>query len=388
MRVGVVGAGISGLCVATELSRHGHDVDVLEGRDHFGGRAATVDGVEHCSRIMMDDYSQLRSILERVPTATPGRSIWQTLVPVKRMVHLERRGWVSLASVYALRGAGLSLSERYELARARRRRPLLARELRPGPLALLRMAAQVSPATWARVANATLRVRSAYAFPGATDRYLIDPWVQHLRGAGVELLAATRVERLRPRDGKAELNHSGKWHRYDAVVVTAFVPDTGRLLEASGIRHQARVSDLGILNGATATFLIDAREELATRHEGCEHETYLYSGGGFYAMYQPGPRRVVAVTTRPGQPGPPALLRAAQQLLRLRHPIDLIGTRSNQEPADGIYSATPLDPNRIAPGIGPVNFAGCYLSRTYPLDSGEAAARSASAVAQRLLTGP
>lgn len=382
MKVGVVGSGIAGLCVATELNRHGREVEVVESRDRPGGRAATVGGAEHCTRIMMDDYAQLRRLLDRVPSTDPATSIWQTLVPVRRMIHLERRGWLSLGNVYALRGAGLSLRERLELARARRRRPLLARELRPGPLATLRMAAQLSPASWARVAASTLRVGGAHAFPGPTDAYLIDPWVEHLRRSGVELRTATRVERLRARGAGAELYHSGEWHRYDAVVVAAFAPDTLELLRASGVPHRLRVSGLAILSCASATLVVDEREELAARHEE-GNEAYLYSGGGFYALYQPRGRRVVAVTTRPGPDGA-SLLQATRSLLRLQYPIDLVGLRDNLEPANGIFAATPPNPHGIAP-LDAVHFAGAYLSRSYPLDSGEAAARSARAAAEALL---
>ena len=42
-RVIVVGAGVSGLTVARELARAGHDVVVVEGRDRIGGRTHTVD---------------------------------------------------------------------------------------------------------------------------------------------------------------------------------------------------------------------------------------------------------------------------------------------------------------------------------------------------------
>lgn len=383
MRVAVVGAGMSGLCVATELSLAGHEVEIIEARDGVGGRAAVVDGVEHCTRIMMDDYSRLRHVLSRIPAANAGESIWQTLAPVRRMVHIERRGWIALDNIYALRRSGLSARDRLELARHRRRRQLLARELRPGPLATLRIAAQLSPLSWIRVAASTLRVRRAFAFPGPTDEYLIDPWATYLRDAGVRLRTATRVERLRPLDRGVELHHSGDWHHHDAAVVAAFVPDALELLRASGIPHRLRVPELGMLSCASTTFVVDWREDLAGRHEARSDEAYLYSGGGFYALYQPGPRRVVAVTTRPG-PDAASLLEASRRLLQLRHSVDLTGMRDNLEPASRIFAATPLDPGRIA-SVGSVHFAGSYLSRTYPLDSGEAAARCAQAATRALL---
>jgi glycine/D-amino acid oxidase-like deaminating enzyme len=386
MRVGIVGSGIAGLCAATELSRHGYQVDVLERREYFGGRAASVRGVEHCTRIMMNDYAELRRVLELVPSATSGTSIWQTLVPVRRMVHLERRGWLALDNVYTLRTAELSLRDRYEIAATRRRTPLLAAAQRPNRRTVLRMAAQLSPSSWARVLALAWRVSGAHAFTGSTDLQLIDPWIEHLRHSGVELSTATKVERIRQLANGAELHHSGAWHHYDAVVVTGFVPDALELLRSSGLRHRLRVSELGLQSCASATFLLDERDDVAVRHEGHHDETYLYSGGGFYALYQPSFRRVVAVSTRPGPDGT-AIFQASCRLLRVRHPVNLMGARDNLEPADRLFSATPIDPRRIAKARG-VHFAGGYLSHSYPLDSGEAAAQSARAVTRALVASP
>src|SRR5882672_10501978 len=43
-RIVIVGAGLSGLVVAHELVKHGHDVMVLEATDRSGGRIRTVRG--------------------------------------------------------------------------------------------------------------------------------------------------------------------------------------------------------------------------------------------------------------------------------------------------------------------------------------------------------
>ncbi|MCY1691189.1 NAD(P)/FAD-dependent oxidoreductase [Exiguobacterium sp. SL14] len=43
MHIAVIGAGISGLYLATRLQELGHNVTIYEARDRIGGRIETVD---------------------------------------------------------------------------------------------------------------------------------------------------------------------------------------------------------------------------------------------------------------------------------------------------------------------------------------------------------
>lgn len=323
----------------------------------------------------MDDYVELSRVLTEVPSADPAKSIWETLVPVRRMVHLDGRGWIPLEGLYTLRSNGLTRRERFELALAKRRSPLLAAELRTRPVVLARQAAQMSPAAWVRVLANTARVGSATAFPGSTDNYLIDPWTAHLRRSGVSLATDTSITGVRQGVGGAEVRHSDTWHRFDAVVVTAFQPDAEHLLDKSRLRHTLQVNEHALHNSASVTLFVDATEDVSARHEGSDATVFLYTGGGFYALYQPTLRRVVAVSLRSGVDSL-ALLDATRRLLRLRSDPKIVTLRDNTTPDSRLFGGTPKSPDHIA-AAPDIHFAGSYLSRSYPLDSGEAAARSA-----------
>ncbi|WP_294750167.1 FAD/NAD(P)-binding protein, partial [uncultured Exiguobacterium sp.] len=43
MNIAIIGAGISGLFLATRLQELGHDVTIYEARDRIGGRIETVE---------------------------------------------------------------------------------------------------------------------------------------------------------------------------------------------------------------------------------------------------------------------------------------------------------------------------------------------------------
>ena len=63
MRVAGVGAGIAGLTAALELGRRGHEVVVLDGADHIGGKLLS----GHVGGVQLDLGAE--SVLARRPEA-------------------------------------------------------------------------------------------------------------------------------------------------------------------------------------------------------------------------------------------------------------------------------------------------------------------------------
>lgn len=377
MRVGIVGAGISGLCAATLLADDGHSVTILDGAPGAGGRAATPNGIEHCSRIFLDDYSSLRVILDRIPSG--NSSIWGTLRPISRIARGKDQQWSTLGGPYTARSDSLPLTEKIRLARSRRKSPLLADQSRPTKIDLAKMAVQLSPVGWVRVARLTLRVRSAYAFPGSTDRFLANPWLETLQTSGAMWVPNAQVREIVIRQGRvrAVTLSDERTLDCDAVVVATTLPQAVSLLDHSGIDHRLRVSPHAFHSLTSATFMLHPEDRAARRLP--SDTPSLIAGGGFYVVYQPDNHRCVAVSALFAPVEPVALISQARLLLGADLPVEIVGSTTNREVGEQLFGGTPPG-RRLLPRLPGVYLAGSYLSRSYPIDSGEAAARSAFAV--------
>ena len=379
MRVGVVGSGLAGLSAAFYLCRYSRvDIVVLEVAPVFGGRANVITGAEHCARLFLDDYSELFAILRSIPGAGAG-SVYDGLRPVRRYCHTETSGWVEVSHLYSIFAQEVTVAEKLKVAWARRASPLLAAH--PGGRNTNRYGSfkNYSLRSLVGMARNLGHSRNGYAFDGATDLCLIEPWVAYLRRQGVALVTDSAVDALRPRDGGVDLRANGIWERFDAVIVTSFAPDLASLLAASGLRH--RIRPLDHTHCKCVTVDLDPREPVLA-----SAQVAFYARHGLNVVVQPRHRRCVVLCARCPSTGTDDVARAVAAILPLRYPVVGVLARENQLPDEAIYTADYLDPDQVlvkpAPGV---YLAGSWLKNSYPVDSGEGAARSARAAVDRLV---
>ncbi|NUK13660.1 FAD-dependent oxidoreductase, partial [Streptomyces lunaelactis] len=132
------------------------------------------------------------------------------------------------------------------------------------------------------------RAKTAYVLPGATDEYLVDPWVRHLRERRVTLTADHRVSRIESSGGAVRVHTRDGTEEFDAVMVTAFVPDMVALLDASRIDHV--VSEAGHTHCVAFTVDLDTREAVLPAPG-----PVLYSRDGINVLVQPAAGRCVVL---------------------------------------------------------------------------------------------
>jgi len=376
MRICVIGSGISGLAAAHRLSsRPDFRVAVYEQADHFGGRADVDADGEHCPRFFMDDYEELFGILRTVG-AGDGRSVVDTLRRVRRYAHTPTAGWVEISHLYLTLAKEVPLAEKFRLLRAWRATPLVADQGRCANrygsvrnyslLPLLRMTANL------------LRSKSAYALPGPTDECLIAPWVAQLRANGVELSADTRVTMIRPHGSALNLTTTRGTSAFDAVVVTAFVPDLVTLLTASRLGHTVR--EAGHTHCVAFTLDLDPRERILTAAGPA-----LYCRDGINALVQPEHACCVVLCTTAKNTEAASVLPKVRRSLGLEHDFVRVRSRLNQRPAEAVFVGDYLEPDRILRHrVGNLYFAGSAVRNSYPIDSAEGAVRSAFNAVDRL----
>ena len=377
MRVAVIGSGISGLSCAFYLAEHpGVEIVVFERDAVLGGRANTTADGEHCPRIFLNDYATLSAILRRI-AGPDGRSVHDHLRRLRRFSYAHGHGWVETSHLYRVFAREIPLGQRIRMIR-RPRSPLVA-EQHPGAntnrygklknysaLALLRMATSL------------LRSRTAYTFDGPTRTYLVEPWVRHLTGRGVAFRAGCPVTELIPQAGRITVRSAGRAEVFDAAVVTAFVPDVIALLAASGLPSAAR--HLGHTHCKAFTLDLDPAEPiLATGGPA------MFCRDGINIMLHSGHHRGIVLVTRAASTADDFVLGKVREFLGLRFPFRAIGVRDNQLPHEAVYAADYLRPETVLTRPVPGLFlAGSYLRNSYPVDSGEGAARTALAAYRRI----
>ena len=220
--------------------------------------------------------------------------------------------------------------------------------------------------------------KKASVLPGPTDKDLVDPWVAHLLRIGVELHAEREVTALRPVAGRVEVRIGTEALDFDAVVVTAFVPDLAALLTASGMGH--RLPDHTNAHCVAFTVDLDLRERVLTGSA-----PRMYSRGGIDILVQPRHGRCVVLCTTADSTAASEVMPLVRAALSLEY--DIVAVRCRIEPAspEAVFVGTYLDPRRILrQRLDTVYFAGSATRNGYPMDSAEGAARTALAAVQRI----
>jgi glycine/D-amino acid oxidase-like deaminating enzyme len=385
VKLGIIGSGISGLSAALYLTREsGVSVEVFEKGRVAGGRANVTPEGEHCPRLFLTDYDRLFQALRQL-SGPEGGSVYDELRPLKRFFFSETRGWIELSHLYGVLAREIPLRDRLRAALARSRPPLIAAEVGPNAN-VFGSRKNVSFRTILKLGRNLLKSRSALALKGPTDRFLIEPWVRHLKGQGVRFHLDTPVLSLAVDEDGVTIETPNGARRFDAVLVTAFLPDAVALLDASGIEHSLRQFDH--IHCACFTIGLNEAEPILKR-EG----PGIYCREGINILVQTSSDRCVALCTNSASTDRDWVVERVQALLELRYPIVDVKCRDNQALNEAVYWADYVKRDEIARGSLPrVHFAGTYIDNSYPLDSGEGAARSAwdavQMIRQELDTGP
>lgn len=377
MKVCVIGSGISGLSAAFYLSRYdGVQTTVFEQADVFGGRAnVTADG-EHCPRLFLSDYTHLFEILRAIEHE--GRPIHAALHKVHRYCRTKNHGWVEVSHLYRAFAKEISLAEKFRIARTRRRSPLLA-EQDIGANSN-RYSWNFSPLSLLKIIANLLRSRVAYSLEGPTDEFLIHPWIRHLEARQVEFRLNARVSMISPHEDGIVIHSDGDPENFDAVIVTAFAPDAAALLTRSGIDHP--LDGLNLTHCKSFTISLDPAEAVLT-----SGQSSLYTQDGLIVLVQPKHSRCIVLCTRPPSTRDDYILSRVRDMLGVQYEIVHVGARENQQPDEGLFTADYIRPEALLDSRrSRAFFAGSYLKNSYPVDSGEGAARSAFAAVQRLQT--
>ena len=186
------------------------------------------------------------------------------------------------------------------------------------------------------------------------------------------------VSLLRPETNGISVRVHDIWQTFDAVVVTAFAPDMTSLLDASGIEHSVVALDHSHCKCFTVE--LDPREQVLD-----DGHPAVYSRRGVTLVLQPLHSRCVVLCTRKcPSTDTDYVLSQVRDYLALEYEVCGIRSRDNLRPDEAIFTADYLDRGRVLPRMPGLFFAGSYIRNSYPVDSGEGAARSAFDVVQRM----
>jgi len=372
VRIGIIGAGFAGLTAGYLLSRQpGHRVVLYERAAVPGGRASLSSAGEHCPRVFLDDYYELFRILRQISTPD-GTTLLSAIEPLDRYYYTARSEWVKISRLFGFQARELSWRDRLGIARIGWPSALLAEHPDASNTNRYSPGSNWSVRTLAKAATKVVASRGALALGGATDDCLLTPWLADLAAHGVDIRLGSEVSHFEGVGGANIWVHSGGTSEmFDAVIMTAFVPDAKRILDASGLEHRLTVLDQTHLKAITVS--LDPRESIL-----CRERPALYHSEGVGLLLQPRAARCVAVSIRGPRNDDEYILWRVRRDIGLQFPVVDVAVRPNLLPEEGLYTADYVHPSRIlrvkARGI---YFAGSYVKNRYPVDSGEGACLTA-----------
>lgn len=381
-RICIIGCGISGMAAAHHLSGvAGTRITILEAHEQLGGRANITEDGEHCTRLFLEDYDHARSLLDQVP-GRGGGSVWSSLRAAHRFARTRSGRWIEIDHIYAFVSGteGLTARDRLSISRANRQSLLAAKQPGSGSTNRFGSVWNWTPPSLLRALLTVRRVGtgSAYAFPGDTDSHLTVPWVDFLRGRGVEVRGGTPVQSLKIGNEGVVVATSAGEEVFDIVLVTAFATDAYALLDRSSIPrfldHRTHT------HCRCFTLELDPREPVLQ-----QSEVQIYAHAGVTTVVQPEARRSVSLAAFPRSTEFDHILSVIQDQLRLRYEPISISDRDNLQPGEAVFIGKYVDPVLLERFLGSrIYFAGSYTSNSYPLDSAEGACRSAAHAVGRI----
>jgi len=371
MRIGIVGAGIAGLTAAHILSRLPvHEVVLYERAKIAGGRASVRDFGEHCPRVFLDDYRDLFRVLGEV-RRPDGTALGSAVMPLDRFYYTSRAEWVRISRLFGFQARELALRDRLGITRIGWSSAVLAEYPAAANTNKYSPGSNWSASTLAKAAWKVLRCGHALALAGPTDTCLLEPWLADLADHGVSICLGSEVSAIEDGAPGIRLGLGKTAEKFDAVIVTAFIPDVVRLLDASGIKHRLTALDQTHLK--VITMMLDPRERILRLERPA-----LYHSGGIALLVQPKAYRCIAVCIRGPSNDDEYVIGRVRRDINLEFPLVDVRVRSNLLPEEGLYTADYVDPARIlCARMRGLYFAGSYVKNSYPVDSAEGACRTA-----------
>jgi squalene-associated FAD-dependent desaturase len=286
MKVAVVGGGLAGIAAALECADAGAEVTLLEGRPRLGGATFSIrrDGIwmDNGQHVFLRCCTEYRTFLERIDatglTELQSRLSIPIVAPGGRIGRIGRARLPAPAHLLPSLARFPFLSRRDRVGIARAVRPLSKLDLSDPALdrrtfgSWLREHGQSQAAVdalWNLIVLPTVNLPAAEASLALSAKVFQtgllesadagdigyaavplqqlhgDTGTEALEGAGVDVRARTRVERIDRGGSGFSISFNGDGVEADAVVLTVPHDDAAELLPDGAIPHAAELGYLG-----------------------------------------------------------------------------------------------------------------------------------------------